>query len=252
MKITYLAHSGFLVEWKKFYTLFDWWQGELPPLCADKPLLVFASHSHSDHFDPRIFRLPEQHPDTRFILSHDIRLPARHWDKLGMTEAVFARVSDVRANSLLALDVSGEELSVRAVRSTDAGVAFLLRAEGRLVYHGGDLNWWDWVEESKMFRNNMAANYRGAIKSLADAVRDEASDSGCESVIDAAMAPLDPRLEDAYALGVEYLLGHVAVRRLFPMHMWERYDWIDRYCAAHPADAERIVRIRRDGERFEI
>ncbi|MBE7004903.1 MAG: MBL fold metallo-hydrolase [Ruminococcaceae bacterium] len=252
MKITYIAHSGFLVEWNRFYTLFDWWQGELPPLDRDKPLLVFASHSHHDHFDPKIFRLPETHPDTRFILSHDIRLPTRHWDSLGLNEELFARVTSIRVDSLLTTEAAGEELTVRTVRSTDEGVAFLLSAEGRLVYHGGDLNWWHWEEEDKQYRNNMAANYRRAIETLAACVRDEAADSGCEPVIDAAMAPLDPRLEDAYAMGVEYLLKNVAVRKLFPMHMWDKYDWIERCRREHPADADKLVPITATGQTFEL
>ena len=51
MKITFIAHSAFLVEWDKFYTLFDYvyepdYTGTLPPLDPQKPLLVFSSHSH--------------------------------------------------------------------------------------------------------------------------------------------------------------------------------------------------------------
>lgn len=252
MTVTYLAHSGFLVEWEKFYTLFDWWKGELPPLNREKPLLVFASHSHEDHFDPKIFKLPETYPLTRYILSHDIRLATRRWEKLGMTNEIFSRVTSIRVDSLLATEVAGEALTVRTIHSTDAGVAFLLSAEGRLVYHGGDLNWWHWEEEGKQYCNNMAANYRHAIEKLAACVRDSAADSGCEAVIDAAMAPLDPRLEDAFGLGVDYLLKTVEVRKLFPMHMWDKYDWIERYRREHPADADKLVGITRCGESFTL
>ncbi len=252
MKVTYIAHSGFLVEWEHFYSLFDWWKGELPPLEEGKPLLVFASHSHPDHFDPQIFKLPAAHPDTRFILSHDIRLATRHWEKLGVTQELFSRVTSMRVDSLYAAEAGGVPLTVRTVQSTDTGVAFLLSAEGRLVYHGGDLNWWHWEEEDKQYRNNMAANYRRAVARLADAVRDEAADSGCAPVVDAAMAPLDPRLGDAFGMGVEYLMKNVSVKKLFPMHMWEKYDWIARYCREHPADAEKLVPIEREGQCFEV
>lgn len=252
MNVTFIAHSGFLVEWDKFYTLFDWWEGELPPLDPGKPLLVFASHSHEDHFDPKIFRLSARYPGTRFILSHDIRLATRRWEKLGMTEEIFARVTSIRVDSLLATEVAGEALTVRTIHSTDVGVAFLLSAEGKLVYHGGDLNWWDWQEEGRLYCTNMAANYRRAVEKLAAAVRDEAADSGCAGVIDAAMAPLDPRLRESSGMGVEYLLKNVPVAKLFPMHLWEDFDAITRYCRAHPADADRIVPIRHDGETFTI
>jgi len=251
MKVTYIAHSGFLVEWERFYTLFDFWKGELPPL-KDKPLLVFASHSHEDHFDPRIFKLLKEYPDVSFYLSHDIRLATRHWEKLGVTDEVYAHVTHLRVDSVLATEVADEPLTIRTIQSTDAGVAFLLSAEGKLVYHAGDLNWWHWVEEDKQFRNNMAANFRRAMEKLVAAVRDEAADAGCPPVIAAAMAPLDPRLEDAYGMGVEQLMKCVEVERLFPMHMWDKYDWIDRYRSEHPAEAPRIVRIRRNGETFTL
>lgn len=70
MTVTFIAHSAYLVEWDKFYTLFDYtyepdYTGALPELNPEKPLLVFASHSHEDHFDAKVFTLWKV-PDTRF------------------------------------------------------------------------------------------------------------------------------------------------------------------------------------------
>ena len=48
MKITYIYHSGFLVETKECYYLFDYYKGSLPSLDTNKQILVFASHSHRD------------------------------------------------------------------------------------------------------------------------------------------------------------------------------------------------------------
>jgi len=252
MKITFLAHSGFLVEWERFYSLFDFWHGELPPLDPKKPLLVFASHSHNDHFDPRIFTLPAQYPTTRYFLSHDISLAARKRAALGVTDDILARVTQLRANVFTETEVAGEELSLRTFHSTDEGVAFLLTAEGRMVYHAGDNNCWYWEDEGKAYCHNMAANYRRSIAALAAAVRDEAEDRGVAPVLDVAMAPLDPRLESTYAMGVEQLLRTVAVKKLFPMHLWGKFEWIGRYRAEHPQQAEQIVPVTRDGESFEI
>ena len=41
MRVTYLAHSGFLIELSAVSLLFDWWKGSLPPLPEGKPLLVY-------------------------------------------------------------------------------------------------------------------------------------------------------------------------------------------------------------------
>ena len=69
--LTYLGHSGFLLEWPECAWLFDWWTGELPPLDKTKPLLVFVSHRHHDHFNPAIFAL--DHPDVQYLLGSDLR-----------------------------------------------------------------------------------------------------------------------------------------------------------------------------------
>jgi len=36
------------------------------------------------------------------------------------------------------------------------------------------------------------------------------------------------------------------------MHLWKRFEAIDRFRAAYPALAARVVRITADGETFEV
>ena len=52
MKITYINHSGFLIETKDCYYIFDYYKGELPLLDKKKEVIVFCSHFHKDHFNP--------------------------------------------------------------------------------------------------------------------------------------------------------------------------------------------------------
>ena len=118
MKITFIAHSAFLVEWDKFYTLFDYvyepdYTGTLPPLDPQKPLLVFSSHSHEDHFDGKVFGLLEQYPLTQFFVSRDTRLTERRRKWLGISDEAFARTTVLRPDSILLTEAAGEELSVR-------------------------------------------------------------------------------------------------------------------------------------------
>ena len=44
MKITYINHSGFLIETKDCYYIFDYYKGELPQLDKKKEVIVFCSH----------------------------------------------------------------------------------------------------------------------------------------------------------------------------------------------------------------
>ena len=50
LTVTYIKHSGFLIETANSYLLFDYWQGKLPELQYDKELYIFSSHAHHDHY----------------------------------------------------------------------------------------------------------------------------------------------------------------------------------------------------------
>ena len=200
-----------------------------------------------------MFTLLEKYPGARFFVSRDTRLTERKRQWLNISDAAFARTTVLRPDSILLTDVAGEDLSIRAIKSTDIGNAYLLRCEGKMVYHGGDLNWWDWKSEGEAYCNNMAAHYRAAIEKLAAAVENEATDNAIAPEITAAMAPLDPRLgEGSEGLGIEELMRQIKVQHVFPMHMWKKYEVIDRYLAAHPAQKDAIARITREGESFVI
>lgn len=237
MHVTFLDHSGFLVELPGLTLLFDWWQGDLPPLPSD-PLLVFASHRHPDHFDPRIFALDDGQRDVRFLLGKGIHLTDRNRKKWGLSEKAAA---DCRVLS------GGESASplpgvtVEALPSTDEGVAFLVTAEGRTVFHAGDLNWWHWEGEDKAWNANMAADF----KRYTEPLRGRCADL--------ALLPLDPRLGVPYAYwGLLRFLELMDVRHLLPMHQWEQPEITDEFLRAYPQYAPITTVIRREGEIFEL
>ena len=70
MKVTFLYHSGYFVEMDRCCLLFDYYQGDIPQV--DKPLYVFVSHSHPDHFSPSIFQLAQNGKEVHYLLSNDI------------------------------------------------------------------------------------------------------------------------------------------------------------------------------------
>ena len=74
MKITYINHSGFLLETKDCYYIFDYYKGELPHLDKEKEVIVFCSHFHKDHFNPQIFEILDDMGMTyQAVLANDIR-----------------------------------------------------------------------------------------------------------------------------------------------------------------------------------
>ena len=71
LTVTYIKHSGFLIETANSYLLFDYWQGKLPELQYDKELYIFSSHAHHDHYTKDIFKLENKCQRVVYVLSSD-------------------------------------------------------------------------------------------------------------------------------------------------------------------------------------
>ena len=238
MQVTFLGHSGFLVELEQTALLFDWWTGELPPLPEGKPLAVFASHSHQDHFQPGIFRLRDGVRPVRFVLGNDIKLSRRHREVWQLSDEVVSCCERLCGNKETE-PLPG--IKVRTLPSTDAGVAFLVEAEGRTIYHAGDLNWWHWTEETPLWNTNMERDYKRFLEPLRG------------RTLDLAMAPLDPRQGlEGEGLGLAYLLSITDTRAALPMHQWGDPSPTDRFLAAHPQWADRVLPVREPGQTFSL
>ena len=102
-------------------------------------------------------------------------------------------------------------------------------------------------------RDNLAvaADY-GVSGVMQPFVRDRADLETLRAALDAAMFPLDPRLEDSFGLGAAYLCAQLPVRLLLPMHMWGKYEWIGRFCREHPEYAGSVAQIRAEGDSFTL
>ena len=202
LKVTYLKHSGFLVETPDKYLLFDYWKGEIPSLNYKKKLYVFASHVHHDHYVKDIFKLENQCESVKYILSFDIER-SNDWKK---AEQVYF----LDANESVEID----DLQIKTLCSTDEGVAFLVKTDDYTIYHAGDLHWWHWPGDPEEDNQRRKETYQKEIDLLEG------------EKIDCAFVVLDPRQEEAGSWGMEYFLKHVESRYVFPMHCWEKYEII--------------------------
>lgn len=237
MKITYIYHSGFSVELDTCVLLFDYYKGEIPQWDAGKKIYIFASHKHQDHFRLKIFDLAKKYPKIHFFLSNDIKLNRKYLERNGIDPSVIDKITNVGKNK----SVSFDDLEIETLRSTDAGVAYIIRAEEYCFYHAGDLNWWHWEGEPYPWNENMERDYKKEI----DIIRGRH--------FDAAFLPLDPRLGKAYGLGMDYFLEHTDTDIIFPMHMWDEYEYIEKYkkTAVGRRYKNRIMDIDRAGLEFE-
>jgi thiamine transporter ThiT len=156
MKVRYIHHSGFLIELENILLLFDWWTGDLPSL-PDKPLLVFASHSHEDHFSPRIFTLDNGQRNIHFLLGHDIALTPKNRNLWQLSDNTLSKCTLLRGNERTS-PLPG--ITVETLPSTDEGVAFLVSVNGKVIFHAGDLNWWHWEGEDHAWNLQMEQDFK--------------------------------------------------------------------------------------------
>jgi L-ascorbate metabolism protein UlaG (beta-lactamase superfamily) len=196
MKITLLGHSGFVVEGKKTFLVFDYYtdaEGVADKLpFGSKNAVFLASHAHRDHFNRKIFGWADA-GNTGFVLGKGIPK---------------GRVPETTV--VLGKGQSAEMLgvSVRAHGSTDAGVSFMAEFEGRKVFHAGDLNDWYWEEEST--RAELKQDEQRFLDEL-EPLRDAQPD--------AAFVPLDGRLGKNAFRGPIYFVQVMKPKLVVPMHL---------------------------------
>ena len=201
----------------------------MPEFDPAKKLLVFASHSHPDHFNREILKLEKMYPDVEYIFPKDIGIAKKEQ----RISEHFMRKRD---------EITVGDTKVRSLRSTDEGVAFLIKCEDRTIYHAGDLNWWHWEEEDDAYNRMMRGDYQKEIEALAG------------EKIDLAFVVLDPRQEEQFCWGFDWFMRHTDTKIVFPMHMWKKYEVQDRLAGMEVSELyrDKIMRIREMGQTFEL
>lgn len=219
MQVTYLYNSGFIVELDQHILLFDYYQGTIPPLDVSKPLYVFVSHFHQDHYNPAIYQI--NHPKITYIIDRKIK-----------NEGI-----KVHPNQFYDID----DLKVQTLLSTDAGVGFVVKVENKYIYHAGDLHWWHWIGEPDQDNRYQAGTFKKEIKKIK------------EIKFDLMMVPLDPRLEETGWWGMEYILKNIKAKYVLPMHFGDNISKMHQYLDQEPLNQyNNIIKINTKGEIFII
>ena len=215
MKLTYIYHSGFVVETEGCILVFDFWKdpaGVMPGVLeSDKPLYVFSSHFHEDHFDRSILGWKEKKRDITYILSKDI---LKHY-----------RARRESADVWLAKGGRWEDGNVRvwATGSTDSGVSWIVETDGRRLFHAGDLNNWYARFLTEDFQGGLVHSPDFGID--VDPVREEKFYLGelkdirkITDSFDIVFFPVDSRTGNGYTRGARQFIGRFRTGLLVPMH----------------------------------
>ena len=241
MKVTYLEHSGFIIEDGRRAYVFDYWKdpvGVIDTLVEQGyELHVFVSHIHHDHYMKSIFKyLPYIHSvwyhedvpalrdacqQAQEIVSFNKTDEAsnvivnrikegclnigQNMTAEDLTEELVQQVFSLHSMKV-GDTVESDKLTVTMFGSTDAGGSFLVDTGTHRIFHAGDLNWWHWSGDTP---ENIAEAKQLKEKEFAPL-------TGLS--VDVMMFPVDARLEVAREWGALEVLGMMNTKLFIPMH----------------------------------
>ena len=207
-EIFHIYHSGVAVKDQGNLLIFDYYKDSpsaqkgldygtisKADIQEAEEVFVFATHSHYDHYDPKIFDWSEDNAQIHYILSSDIK-PNTELDYHEINVGESLKISD---------------FTIKAYGSTDKGVSFLVENDDLSIFHAGDLNWWHWKKFNQQEQQREEREFKAEANKL----------KGKE--IDIAFIPVDPRLEEYYYLAGQYFAEEINPDFIIPIHFRNNY-----------------------------
>lgn len=220
MEVIYVYHSGIVIRLEQCDLLFDYWEDSVSDhegyvhevlLEETKPLYILCSHFHTDHFNPDIFTFLSQRENIHYLLSKDIKKRRGNRLKELCCPLCFLKKGDCFEDDFI---------KVTACGSTDSGISFVVSAEGKTIFHAGDLNNWQWhldlIEDCERKNSLMDKAFHEELGFIRER---------CDS-FDFVAFPFDPRLgsEEDILRGPLQFLDHFNVKNFCPIHFCSRYE----------------------------
>lgn len=238
LKAVYLAQSGFAILGETATIVIDYYSdsctgdrclfnGVVDNALLHRPgrFYVLCSHGHADHFNPVVLSWKDIRSDIVYLFSYDLL-------NNGQTtagDAIYLKQGHTYADETLQLSAFG---------STDIGISFILKLEGKTLFHAGDLNNWHWNEEvSPEEAAGYEASYLAELKKI----------SSTYPKIEAAFFPVDPRLGKDYMRGAQQFVDAIDVACFIPMHFGADFSKGNAFA---PFTPHRFVRLERRGDSF--
>lgn len=212
--ITYIWHDCFVVELNDCILIFDYWadpDGRIFDFIThDKPVYIFVSHHHKDHFCKEIFSWSSQlNNKISYIISSDTARFIKHLLSPRSTYKGKLRIDPERVKIMSEGDYFSDDLiSVNAYGSTDIGCSYLISHSSKLIFHAGDLNAWILEEKTPSEKTQEISNFKSILSHIAKT----------SETIDLAMFPIDSRIGSDYTMGADIFLNRFDIRHLIPMH----------------------------------
>ena len=211
----YLGHCGWAIKTTNYFLIFDYYNlgknPENPSLAnghinpeeiKDLKVRVFVTHGHSDHFDPEIFRWHKVVKDIKYIYGFNPDYYSNSRGR-GKKKAVYTGPPYITVGPRQKKNLNG--LQIDTLKSNDAGVGFLIKADDVTIYHAGDHA--GWREKEKAAYIKEIDYISGLVKNLDFAFINV---SGCHA-----------RCSTALEEGAKYTLEKLSPKVWFPTHAGE-------------------------------
>lgn len=225
VKVTHIFHSGFILETEDIVMVFDYYKGNIS--LKDKKTIVFASHSHGDHYRKEIFNWQEEIDHIYYVLSSDIK-------------------DAPDSNNIYTMDpyelLDIEDIHIKSFGSTDLGLSFLITYKGKRIFFPGDLNWWHWENDSKEKQKDEEIQFKNEIEKI----------NKVTTHVDIAFFPVDPRLGQGFSFGGEYIIKHLRPTYLIPMHFGDKFHTSSKFINKMGNVETKIVDINKKGQVIQL
>ncbi|WP_022819741.1 MBL fold metallo-hydrolase [Fusobacterium russii] len=237
--VYYIYHSAFAVELEKNILIFDFYKipenkkmkendfYERFVKREDKQVFVFSTHSHSDHFNPKILEWEKLNNRIIYILSDDIKISASPKNTYFTKEGDELEISYKLGNNL-----ENEKIKVYTFGSTDLGSSFYINIEDKNIFHAGDLHFWHWEDDTESEERAMKNAYLEQLNKIKTLPK-----------IDIAFTAVDPRLGVNVYEGVELFWDLLKPKIIIPMHFSDDYSAMKTFKEKFKAEKVKIIEI---------
>ena len=215
--VKYYGHSAYSVETKNYYLFFDY-VGDAEELINDtllsvsqskvdfdkikKPIVMFNSHTHFDHYNRKL--------NEELSLNENIyTIVGGYVDKLKNTTYLLPGDS---------INIKG--IQINAEISTDIGVCYLIEVDGILIYYAGDNIDWGGKDTLVMYLTSMY--------NLSEVIDNR--------TLDIAFVPVcnySGQMYESITDSAMYICREFGAKEVYPMHSKENnlpYTKFKKYC----------------------
>jgi len=203
--VWYLLHSGWAVNTKNHFLIFDYWPGRgpyspnqtlengviNPREIKDQKVIVFVSHAHGDHYDRVIHKWENKIKNINYVFG---------W-KVSNNPNFFCFTKEREKKTIGDIEIQVINHSVDRIPE----VAFLVKVDGLSIYHSGDHSAFH-PPHINAYKDNI--NYLATKVKYVDLAFIMTVDGGCRKT----------KYTDGIINGAFYSIEKLRPKMMFPMH----------------------------------